>query len=710
MQVQSNSDKFFQSKVLGHPAGLFVLFFTEMWERFSFYGMRVLLINFLTMAIIGTNPGWEWDIGVASTLFATYAGLLYLTPILGGIIADKFLGYRMSVAVGAIVMTLGHACMALDTEITLYLGLALLVIGTGFFKPTITSIISEMYKDLPQKKDGAYTIFYMGVNAGAFFGMMLCGYLAEKVGWSWGFGLAGVFMLLGLIQFWFAKPLFGTIGDKPDKNKPVAHVVETSAPEKLDQTGNVSQENTRRNPFTKLDTVLSVISALFGLIFLLDGPFRINELPLIPQFLEITSGNEIILPAKITFILIGLFIFLFLIISRISRYASVTLSRMVAVVIFACFTIFFWMSFEQGASSLVYFARDYTDRFLEGGAATAFLIIDLLLTFVPLIIITWVLVRLWIETRREILMSNVTLIFCFILIWGLGIWKTNHDLGTKSYEITYTGYKSDKETNEDGSPVFLPVTEHMQTEGLLTTTRTGKVALNGELKPGQEILVADETSEPGTFVLVDAESEKNIRTQLIDNPDKTSSIIKASVVKVKEETVVEITTSWFSILNSFFIIAFASLFSKLWESKYNPSAAVKYGLGLIIMAIGFGVLAYGSNGLTPGSGDASRVSLMWLVFAYLFHTIGELCISPVGLSYVSKLVPGRMIAFMFGMWYLAIAIGNYSAASLGGMIEEIQEEYSMSVFFLIFTIIPAGAGIVIILLNPVIKKLMRGVR
>jgi POT family proton-dependent oligopeptide transporter len=706
MQVQSNSDKFFQSKVLGHPAGLFVLFFTEMWERFSFYGMRVLLINFLTMAIIGTNPGWEWDIGVASTLFATYAGLLYLTPILGGIIADKFLGYRMSVAVGAIVMTLGHACMALDTEITLYLGLALLVIGTGFFKPTITSIISEMYKDLPQKKDGAYTIFYMGVNAGAFFGMMLCGYLAEKVGWSWGFGLAGVFMLLGLIQFWFAKPLFGTIGDKPDKNKPVAHVVETSAPEKLDQTGNVSQENTRRNPFTPLDSVLSVISALFGLIFLLDGPFRINDAPLIPEFLTLNFG-ETIIPAKVTFILVGLFIFLFLVFSRISRYERITRNRMIAVIIFACFTIFFWMSFEQGASSLVYFARDYTDRFLEGGAATAFLIIDLLLTFVPLIIITWVLVRLWIETRKEILMSNVTLIFCFILIWGLGIWKTNHDLGTKSYEVTYTGYKSDTEVNEDGSPVFLPVTEGMNTEGLLTTTRTGTLPVNEELKPGQDVLVASET---GTLRLVDAEKEKMIREQLAENPGKASTIINAQVVNIKEQAVVEITTSWFSILNSFFIIAFASIFSKIWESKYNPSAAVKYGLGLIIMAIGFGVLAYGSNGLVQGSGDASRVSLMWLVFAYLFHTIGELCISPVGLSYVSKLVPGRMIAFMFGMWYLAIAIGNYSAASLGGMIEEIQSEYSMSVFFLIFTIIPAGAGLIIILLNPMIKKLMHGVR
>ncbi|MBK9591115.1 MAG: peptide MFS transporter [Crocinitomicaceae bacterium] len=663
MQVQSNSDKFFQSKVLGHPAGLFVLFFTEMWERFSFYGMRVLLINFLTMAIIGTNPGWEWDIGVASTLFATYAGLLYLTPILGGIIADKFLGYRMSVAVGAIVMTLGHACMALDTEITLYLGLALLVIGTGFFKPTITSIISEMYKDLPQKKDGAYTIFYMGVNAGAFFGMMLCGYLAEKVGWSWGFGLAGVFMLLGLIQFWFAKPLFGTIGDKPDKNKPVAHVVETSAPEKLDQTGNVSQENTRRNPFTPLDSVLSAISALFGLTFLLDGPFRINDVPLIPEFLTLNFG-ETIIPAKVTFILVGLFIFLFLVFSRISRYERITRNRMIAVIIFACFTIFFWMSFEQGASSLVYFARDYTDRFLEGGAATAFLIIDLLLTFVPLIIITWVLVRLWIETRKEILMSNVTLIFCFILIWGLGIWKTNHDLGTKSYEVTYTGYKSDTEVNEDGSPVFLPVTEGMNTEGLLTTTRTGTLPVNEELKPGQDVLVASET---GTLRLVDAEKEKMIREQLADNPGKASTIINAQVVNIKEQA-------------------------------------------LIIMAIGFGVLAYGSNGLVQGSGDASRVSLMWLVFAYLFHTIGELCISPVGLSYVSKLVPGRMIAFMFGMWYLAIAIGNYSAASLGGMIEEIQSEYSMSVFFLIFTIIPAGAGLIIILLNPMIKKLMHGVR
>jgi len=168
----------------------------------------------------------------------------------------------------------------------------------------------------------------------------------------------------------------------------------------------------------------------------------------------------------------------------------------------------------------------------------------------------------------------------------------------------------------------------------------------------------------------------------------------------------EIAVSWFSILNSFFIIAFANLISKWWESKYNPSAAMKYGFGLITMAVGFGLLAYGANGIQEGV----KVSMVWLILAYLFHTLGELCLSPVGLSYVSKLVPPRMIAFMFGMWYLAIAIGNKLAAVAGGQIENITKEYDLSTFFMIFTIVPIVAGILIMLLNPLMKKLMHGVK
>ena len=162
-------------------------------------------------------------------------------------------------------------------------------------------------------------------------------------------------------------------------------------------------------------------------------------------------------------------------------------------------------------------------------------------------------------------------------------------------------------------------------------------------------------------------------------------------------------------MNSLFIIAFAPLFSKWWESKYNPAASVKYGLGLVLLGIGFGALAMGSMGIEQGAKVAS-VSLVWLVIAYLFHTLGELCLSPVALSYISKLVPGRMIAIMFGIWYIAIAIGNKLAGTLGGQIDKITEQYDLTTFFLIFTIAPIILGVLAMALNPLIKRLMHGVK
>ena len=153
----------------------------------------------------------------------------------------------------------------------------------------------------------------------------------------------------------------------------------------------------------------------------------------------------------------------------------------------------------------------------------------------------------------------------------------------------------------------------------------------------------------------------------------------------------------------------APLFSKWWESKYNPSAAVKFGIGLILLGIGFGALAYGASTIPQGAKTAS-VSLIWLVLAYLLHTMGELCLSPVGLSYVSKLVPPKKIGMMFGAWYLAIATGNFLAQKVGGYIDIIVEKYSMSTFFLIFTLIPISAGLILVLINPLMKKLMHGIR
>jgi len=583
------SNDFFKSNVLGQRSGLFVLFFTEMWERFSFYGMRVLLIQFLTAAVIHGSPfsGWAWTAQQAGALYGTYAMMLYLTPILGGIIADKYIGSRKAVIIGALIMTLGHAAMAFDTAIMFFLGLVCLVVGTGFFKPNMPSILGEMYKDLPEKKDGAYTIFYMGVNAGAFFGMMLCGYIAETYGWHWGFGLAGIFMFLGTLQFAFAKPLMGNLGVL-DKVTADNLVVEESK-EPLDDTDT-------KNPFTLRDYILIGIVSIIGFVYAFNDPLSKNGI------IDVFSGLDTsFLRGQYLMVIIALVLFIYLCVSRILRYDKVVRDRMFAVVLLAFFLIFFFMSFEQGATSLVLVARDNIDRALTGTALTTFNVVNGLLTIVPLSIITWVLVKLARVTWNKIALSNIVLFVCFALIWGAAIW------------MLY------KEFNKEAS---------------------------------------------------------------------------------------EIKVSWFSILNSFFIIALASTISKIWESKYNPSAAFKYGFGLILVAIGFLIIGLGSWGIAPGT----KISMIFLVMTYLFHTLGELFISPVGLSYVSKLVPARMLAFMFGIWYLAIAIAQKVAAVLGGQVEAIQQEYSLSHFFFLFTAIPALAGLLVMLFNPLIKRLMHGIK
>ncbi|MFV0179275.1 peptide MFS transporter [Empedobacter falsenii] len=694
--MSSKSENFFDSKVLGHPSGLFVLFFTEMWERFSFYGMRVLLIQFLTAAVIGLNPGWEWSIEKATALYGTYAMLLYITPIFGGIIADKYIGYRWAVVVGAIIMTLGHAFMAFDTPLFLYLGLGCLVIGTGFFKPNMTSILSEMYKDFPEKKDGAYTIFYMGVNAGAFFGMMLCGFLAEKVGWHWGFGLAGIFMLLGTLQFWLAKPLFGHIGEVPSK---------TGNQITADDETPKYEPGEKPNPFTILDQILIVIMTVLGLGYAFNDPLNaIGGINLFDFSIGGLAGQNVV-------ILIALFMFFFVVIRRLANYTKVVRDRMIAVIIFAFFVIFFWMSFEQGATSLVIFARDNTERNLIGGAAMAFNIFNTLLTVIPLLFITYVLFLLAKQTFKKAAASNVVLAFTFLGIWAAAIWMLNYNWSSHSYDVSYQAIKTAK-VDDAGKPVLDDKGQATFNLEPVTASYVAKptdvivddvinLASQDALTQGAAINIHKEGDK---FVLVSPESLVKLDAEY-KNQNKPSEIVPAKVAEIKDSQV-EITVSWFSTLNSFFIIALASLVSRIWDSKYNPSASVKYGLGLIIMAIGFGFLAFGSYGISEGV----RVSIIWLVLAYLFHTLGELCLSPVGLSYVSKLVPARMIAFMFGMWYLAIAIGNKLAAILGGQIENITKEYSLSTFFLIFTIVPIVAGLIVIALNPIMKKLMHGVK
>lgn len=572
---------YFDIKVLGQPSGLFFLFFTEMWERFSFYGMRVLLVQFLTAEILLGDPkgGWGWTSEQATALYGTYAMLLYLTPVLGGIIADKYLGTRRAVIIGSIIMTIGQLCLFLHSTTMFFVGLTCLVVGVGLFKPNVPSILGEMFKDHPDKKDSAYTIFYMGVNAGAFLGMMLCGYLAATKGWSWGFGLAGIFMVLGTLQFVFAKPLMGDLG----MLKKEAHHEQ-------------STDTDKRNPFTLVDNILIVLVSTLGLLYAFNDPLSKNHIYDLFAWVDtsLMRGQNLVA-------FIALLLFVYLLVSRILRYDRIVRNRMFAVMSLAFFIIFFFITFEQAPSSLIIVARDYVDRSLSGDGLLVFNIINALLMLIPLLIISFVLIRLAMVTWKLIPLTNIVLFVCFLLIWGVAIYA--------------------------------------------------------------------------------------IRSEFLKNTS-------------------EIAVSWFSVLNAFFVITLASSVSKIWSSKYNPSVAFKYGFGLFFVALGYLVVWFGAKGLS----EDMKISMAYIILIYFFHTIGELFISPVGLSYVSKLVPHRMLAFMFGTWYLGIAIAQKVAATLGGQVVSITKEYGLSTFFLIFASIATGAGILVMLYNPVLKKLMHEVK
>ena len=512
-----------------HPPALYILFFTEMWERFSYYGMRALLVLFLTSTLM--DGGWGWERAEALQLYGIYTGLVYLTPILGGLIADKLIGFRNAVILGAAIMTIGHASMAFETPFFLYLGLGCLIIGNGLFKPNISSIVGQLYTD-EKKKDSAYTIFYMGINAGAFLGILLCGYIGEKVGWSYGFGLAGVFMFFGMLQFSFAQKIFGRIGLSPKKQ--LAH-------DEIQDAG----------------------------AYVHNTAYDFDKKPEEP-------AEE--LP------------------KHVSR------DRIIVISVFAFFTIFFWMAFEQAGGSMTIFADDYTARTLEGGSATAFKIINTLLTVVPMIILTGVLLNLFKQTFKKYGLSNIFLSTSFVIIWGLVIWMLWREFNAEATEVP---------------------------------------------------------------------------------------------------------ASWFGILNSFFIISLAPLFSKIWESKYNPTGPVKFAIGLMLLGFGFAILAYGSMSIDQGAKVAS-VSMIWLILAYLFHTLGELCVSPVGLSYVSKLAPAKLVGLMFGIWFVANFVANLLAGLTGSLIDGITEKYSLSAFFLIFTVLPFLAGLVMLGMNKFLVKKMHG--
>lgn len=320
--LNSKEGTYFSDGITGHPKQLYLLFFTEMWERFSFYGMRALLILFMVGQL-------KFNDTKANLIYGAYNALVYLMPLFGGILADKILGYKRALYLGGILMAIGHLVLAIPTENSFYWGMAFLISGNGFFKPNISTMVGKLYRPGDPRRDGGFSIFYMGVNLGAAIGGLLCGYVGQQINWHYGFGLAGIFMILGLIVFVLGQSKLGTIGLPP---------------------------TAKFNNGNKITPIQSIV---------IIGSFL-----LVPFFILILKNYEWMGYIMIPFCVIatvGILVLAFMQ-DKISR------DKMLTAIILIVLSSFFWAFYEQGGGSLnLYAARNVNMLGMSSAALNNFI-------------------------------------------------------------------------------------------------------------------------------------------------------------------------------------------------------------------------------------------------------------------------------------------------------------------------------------------------
>jgi POT family proton-dependent oligopeptide transporter len=492
----------------GHPKGLGTLFFTEMWERFSYYGMRALLVLFMTAPIAAGGLGF--NVAKAGAIYGLYTSFVYLLALPGGWVADRIIGQRKAVLYGGIIIAAGHFSMAIESMASFYAGLMLIVVGTGLLKPNVSTMVGELYPgtgaEASARRDAGFSIFYMGINLGAFIAPLVTGFLGEKIDWHLGFAAAGVGMVIGLIQYVIGGKHLGEAGLYPDDAEPEA----------------VSRQKRYLYVFG---------TAAVTLVILLLFVLKVS--------VEAIAGAG-------TFLIVGTALLYFLYIFLAGGLTREEKKKVGVVGVFFVAAAVFWAGFEQHGSSFNLVGEQLTNRVIGGWEAPA---------------------------------------------------------------------------------------------------------------------------------------------------------------------------SWLQSANPLFIILFAGVFAWLWvylaRKGKEPSSPAKFALGLMLLGAGFVVMIFAMT----RSAQGELISPMWLLAAFYLHTMGELTLSPVGLSTVTKLAPRRMVGQMMGIWFMATSLGNLIAGQVAGMIGagelDTAGQISPAAATEVFTTVAAvgiGAGVLLLLLTPLIKRGMGGVQ
>lgn len=596
--VDSRSTEAAPLLLLGHPPGLFLLFFVEMWERFSYYGMRGLLILYLTspqtgMRVLppgrepGFNPGPGWTDEMANTAYGWYTGMCYMLPILGGILADKLIGTHRSMVVGGLLIALGHIMLgvsgmgSLATDplgMTIFVfGLALVILGTGHFKPCVSVMVGQLYQQHDPRRESAFGIFYMGINLGSALQTYIVGSLGERVGWHWGFGAAAVGMLMGLAAYMAIRPWC---------------------------LKNVGLPPAGRGAIAPLFLPLGV-----GIAALIAAAFHLGLLRHTDEFISQwwVSGSLAALAAAWS---------LWYILSQ----APEDRGPVASIFIFMLFNAVFWLSFEQAGSSINLFTDRDTDRMVN----------------LP----TW-LTRLAAEPSYPFHWSLFALAGVALAAW--------------SVLVMARGIQRQRNAGQLG--------------GLFGVLGGAALIVMGCCK--------------GFGWLAGLGSAQ------------------------------QIPTTWFQSINPWLIIAFAPITGVMWTAlarrNADPPQPAKIGIGLLGVGLGYLFLVWGATQV----GGGMKAGAFFVIATYVLHTMGEIVLSPTGLSYVTKAAPRHAVSLLMGIWFISSFIANLGAGKVAAAAAKIGEHTWWNFgahnanFFFLFVVSSCLAGLVILAFTPLLKKLMR---
>ena len=583
-----------QRTLFGHPAGLFTLFFAEMWERFSYYGMRALLVLYMTKGFLGYGDG------AAYAVYGAYTALVYMTPFFGGMIADRLLGARHAVVWGGLLMATGHGLMGIEHEYAFFGALALLIAGNGFFKPNISTIVGTLYSAKSHKRDGGFTIFYIGINLGAAMSPLICGYIGEKYGWHRGFGLATIGMLAGVAVFVtptrIAQTLIG-LGASGAAFLLVFYHADDSFSIALNYFITVCLLGA---------AVVSCWALHRGGLPTWAGRPR-DSAAVSRHAWKVYAGTLLLIP-----ILVLLVSDLALVVGK--PYSLIGEGTVAAL--------------KGSESKLVRVAAVFVEQVSKPAG--------LMLALAGLVAVVYLLVE---TIRMERVPRQRMYVAFFLIFFSMLFWAFFEQAGSSLNLFA--------DRNVD----------RVSAERVLTSDDVGTTI---EIQPTQEQLGYYNGEQLFTMdVLSELRNQNN-------PPDGDPSFVIDWVVTADNEGMVvaersdEIPASNLQAINPIFILIFGLLFASLWTmlGRFEPSAPTKFGLGLLQAGLGFVAVWYGSTLADP----RGMVALHWLVLCYLLHTTGELCLSPVGLSMMTKLAPTRLGSTVMGTWFLATAFSQYLAA------------------------------------------------